>query len=47
MKTNTRLITPQYKKELRKINNRIDGLFKEVQELRGMLYRIFNDEEEV
>jgi len=45
MKTNTKLITPKYKKELRKINNKIDDLFKEVQELRGMVYRIFNDEE--
>ena len=46
MKTNAQLITPQYKKELRKINKKIDDLFKEVQELRGMVYRIFNDEEE-
>ena len=46
MKTNTRTITPQYKRELKKINKRIDDLFKEVQELRGMLYRIFDEEEE-
>ena len=46
MKTDSQPITPKYKKEIRKIHKRIDDLFREVQELRGIVYKIFDNEEE-